>query len=67
MTALEKPFRIEELPLTLRVEDLMPLLSIGRNTAYELVRSGRIRSIRIGKSYRIPREALAEFLSMNSQ
>lgn len=63
---MEKAFRIEELPLTLRVEDLIPLLSIGRNTAYELVRSGRIRSIRIGKSYRIPREALAEFLSMNS-
>lgn len=48
--------------LVLRVEDLMPLLSIGRNTAYELVRSGKIRSIRIGKQYRIPREALEEYL-----
>lgn len=28
------------LPLTLKVEDLMPILGIGRNTAYELVRSG---------------------------
>ena len=38
----------EELPLTLRVEDLMPILGIGRNTAYELIRCGTIRSIRIG-------------------
>ena len=28
----------DELPLTLRVEDLMHILDIGRNTAYELVR-----------------------------
>lgn len=37
------------LPMTLRVEDLMPLLGIGRNTAYELIRSGQIRSVRIGR------------------
>ena len=43
----------DDLPLTLRVEDLMPILGIGRNTAYELVRSGKIRSIRIGRQLRI--------------
>ena len=51
-----------DLPMTLRVEDLMPLLGIGRNTAYELIRSGQIRSVRVGKQIRIPREALLEFL-----
>ena len=40
----------------------MPILGIGRNTAYELVRSGQIRSIRIGRKIRIPRDAVAEFL-----
>ena len=45
---MENKYRsFDELPLTLRVEDLMPILDIGRNTAYELVRSGQIRSIRI--------------------
>jgi len=53
---------LESLPLALRVEDLMPVLGIGRNTAYELVRSGQIRSIRIGRKIRIPRDAVAEFL-----
>lgn len=43
-------------------EDLMPLLGIGRNTAYELIRSGQIRSVRIGRQIRIPRDALLEFL-----
>lgn len=52
-----------ELPLVLRVEDLTQILSIGRNTAYELVRSGKIKSIRIGKSYRITKEALTEYLA----
>lgn len=49
-------------PLVLRVVDLMPLLSISRNTAYQLVRSGKIRSIRIGRCYRIPKDAVAEYI-----
>lgn len=53
----------DELPLTLRVEDLMPILDIGRNTAYELVRSGKIRSIRIGRQLRIPKDAIQDYLA----
>ena len=53
----------DDIPLVMTVEDLMPILLIGRNTAYELVRSGQIRSIKIlGKSIRIPRDAVEEFL-----
>ena len=60
---MENKYRdLHELPATLRVEDLMPILGIGRNTAYELIRSGQIRSVRIGRQIRIPREALLEFL-----
>ena len=54
---------LQDLPVTLRVEELMPILGIGRNTAYELIRSGQIRSIRIGRQIRIPRDALLEFLN----
>ena len=54
---------LDDLPVTLRVEELMPILGIGRNTAYELIRSGQIRSIRIGRQIRIPRDALLEFLN----
>ena len=53
----------DELPLALRVEDLTSILDIGRNTAYELIRCGKIRSIRIGRQLRIPKDALVEYLS----
>ena len=57
----------DELPLTLRVEDLMPILDIGRNTAYELVRSKQIYSVKIGRQLRIPKQALIDYLmSSNS-
>ena len=60
---MENKYRdLQDLPVTLRVEELMPILGIGRNTAYELIRSGQIRSIRIGRQIRIPRDALLEFL-----
>ena len=51
-----------DIPLVMTVEDLMPILLIGRNTAYDLVRSGEIKSIRVGGQIRIPRDALIEFL-----
>ena len=53
----------DELPLTLRVEDLMPILGIGRNTAYELVRSKQIFSVKIGRQLRIPKQALIDYLT----
>ncbi len=56
----------DDLPLTLRVEDLMPILGIGRNAAYELVRSGKIKGIRIGRKIRIPKTEVLAFLNHNS-
>jgi len=53
----------DELPLTLRVEDLMPILGVGRNTAYELVRSKQIYSVKIGRQLRIPKQALIDYLT----
>jgi len=48
----------------LRVKDLQEILSISHNTAYALVRSGKIRSIKIGRSYRIPFQAVEEYLRL---
>lgn len=53
----------ENLPLVLHVKDLAEILSISTNTAYALVRSGEIRSIRTGRTYRIPKDAVIEYLS----
>ena len=61
-----RPTSFEDLPLTLRVEDLMPILGIGRNTAYELVRSGQISSVRVGRQLRVPKDAVMEFLACDT-
>ncbi len=64
---MEPKYRsFDDLPLTLRVEDLMPILGIGRNTAYELIRCGQIKSIRIGRKIRIPKTEVLAFLNRNS-
>lgn len=52
----------EDLPLLLSVEQLIEVLGIGRTTAYELIRSGEIRSIRVGHQIRIPKEAVVSFI-----
>lgn len=50
------------IPSLLTVEELAGQLRIGRSSAYALVKSRQIRSIRIGRSIRIPRNAVAEFI-----
>lgn len=53
---------LEKLPPVLRVKELAQILSITDSTAYALVHAGRIRSVRLRRSYRIPREAVMEYL-----
>ena len=59
---MKRENEFENLPVALCVDDLASVLGIGRNSVYALVRSGQIRSIRIGKQIRIPRDALRDFL-----
>ena len=46
----------------LTVEELMELLYIGKNTAYQLLNSGEIRAFRIGRVWKIPKEAVGEYV-----
>lgn len=46
----------------LTVKDVAKRLNIGINGAYALVRERRIRSVRIGRQYRIPAKALEAYL-----
>lgn len=49
-------------PLTLTVEQAAKLLGIGRSTVYELVHTGDIPSLRLGRRIVVPKARLAEFL-----
>ncbi len=51
--------KVEELPLLLTVDEAAEVLRIGRNGAYAAVANGCLPSVRIGRTIRIPRDALA--------
>jgi excisionase family DNA binding protein len=44
------------------VPDLAAMLSIGRTAAWELVRTRTIRSVKIGRTRRVPLSAIQEYL-----
>ena len=48
--------------LLYRVDEAAGLIGIGRTKTYELVASGQLRSVLIGRARRIPADALAEFV-----
>lgn len=54
---------VDDLPLVLTVSDISEILGIGKNTAYDLVRSGAIKSVRVGRQIRVPKSAFLEFIS----
>jgi excisionase family DNA binding protein len=49
-------------PEVLTVHDVARLLRIGKNKAYSLVKSGRLKSIHIGGKTIVPKVNLIEFL-----
>ncbi|MGH9116437.1 MAG: helix-turn-helix domain-containing protein [Acidimicrobiales bacterium] len=49
-------------PLLLRPEEAAVLLGIGRTRVFDLIRSGELRSVKIGNSRRVSPTALAEFV-----
>jgi excisionase family DNA binding protein len=49
--------------LLLTVEETAQRLSIGRTRAYELVLCGALESVKIGRSRRVPVEALESFVA----
>ena len=58
----QKRFNLRKLPMTLHVEDPMPILGIGRTTAYQLVKSGKISTIKVGQKTRVPRQTVLDYI-----
>lgn len=52
----------DDLPLVLTISEVSKILGIGKNTAYDLIRSGAIKSVRVGRQIRVPKSAFLEFL-----
>jgi excisionase family DNA binding protein len=50
-------------PLLLRAAEIAHLLGIGRTKAYELMASGQLPVVRLGRAVRVPREALTDWVT----
>jgi len=48
------------------IDDLCDMLAIGKNTAYHLLNTNQIHAFRIGRIWKIPREAVSEYVLRNS-
>ena len=68
----ERPLRsIDDLPIALTVAEVAGILRVSRTTVYELIRMWHatggamgLRAVKLGRSLRIPRIALLEFLGI---
>ena len=49
------------------VDELCEMLRIGRNKAYELLRSGEVRAFRCGRTWIISKEAVIEFVKKSGK
>lgn len=53
---------LDDLPPVLTVPEAARLLRLKRSTAYELVRTGQVPSVRFGRQVRVPTGKLLEML-----
>ena len=49
------------------IDELCEMLRIGRNKAYELLRSGKIGSFRCGRLWIVSKEAVEEFVKFRGK
>jgi excisionase family DNA binding protein len=54
------------LPEVLTVREAAAILRVGRNQLYQAVGRGQLRAVRIGRSIRIPKQALLDLLTQHS-
>lgn len=50
---------------TYTVQEIMKILGIGKNAAYQLVEQKKFKSVRIGSSIRISKESFDKWLNEN--
>jgi excisionase family DNA binding protein len=55
--------RLNDLQLY-EVADVMQMLRLSRTVIYELIRSGRLRSVKQGRARRIPAAAIRDYITL---
>ena len=62
MTKKEYTKMLCQLPDALTAADVADVLRVNIKTVYKLIQSGKLKSIRVGREYRIAKKALADYL-----
>lgn len=52
--------------IALTVAEVAAALNLGRNTVYDLIRTGDLPAIRVGRAIRIPQAALTAWINSNT-
>ena len=50
----------------LTVEDVMEILNIGKNAAYDLFRNGEIKCFRLKNRWKIPKQSIIDYINEKS-
>ena len=58
---------LERYPDVVTIRDIQDILHIGKNAVYDLLRENRIKSIRLGKKYIVPKRSIIRFLELSVQ
>lgn len=52
--------------ILISMEEFQDILGIGKNTAYNLLKSGEIACFKIGKTWKIPRQSINDYITTKS-
>lgn len=55
---------LEEYPDILTPYEVIEILGVGKNMVYDLLNSGRLPGIRLGRNWRITKQSLLIFLNL---
>lgn len=61
MLTIENAFT--EYPDIVDVDEVMKILRIGKNKAYDLIHAGEIKSIKVGRAHKIPKQSIIDFIN----
>ncbi|WP_295758172.1 helix-turn-helix domain-containing protein [uncultured Oscillibacter sp.] len=63
----KRPMSFDELPLVLTAAETARFLMVPPSAVYAHMRSGQLKSVRVGKQYRVLKHELLQFLGQGSQ
>lgn len=56
---------LKDYPDVMSIEQMCEVLSVSTKTGYQLIRDGKVFSLKVGRAYRIPKAHLFTYLCIN--